>query len=241
MIDSVEFDLQAFEASQAEARKAYEKLGEDSSRKELIEAANDGLISALSRHFAMREKEMPKSTGFPWFGQHYPKRYFWRGTRGMSVSERIRVTLSSPARLVSQVSINSPALAHKLASSPPDIKPKGGRRYLAIPANPIAAAWDDMPRNFPGGLRFAFSITRDGHWLPSLIAAANYKRREKKTGRETKKFGGSGANAGRNEVVYWLVHKVRTKRDLSAMPAQRVQVNAATSAVRTAVQRILAS
>ena len=153
MIDSVEFDLQAFEASQAEARKAYEKLGEDSSRKELIEAANDGLISALSRHFAMREKEMPKSTGFPWFGQHYPKRYFWSGSRGMSVSERIRVTLSSPARLVSQVSINSPALAHKLASSPPDIKPKGGRRYLAIPANPIAAAWDDMPRNFPGGLR----------------------------------------------------------------------------------------
>jgi len=239
MIDSVEFDLQVFEACQKEAEKNLEKLQTDASRKTLIEAANEGLISALRKHFAMREKEMPKSSGFPWFGQHYPKRYFWRGTRGTSVAEQIRVTLSSPARLVGQVSINSPALAHKLAKNPPVVKPKGGKRYLAIPANPIAASWDGMPRDFPGGLRFAFSKTPDGHWLPSLIAASNYKHRVKKTGRETKKFDGTG-NAGQNEIVYWLVHKMKSRHDPSAMPMQRVQTNAATAAVRTAVQRLLA-
>lgn len=177
MIDSVEFDLQAFEASENEADKAFRKFGEEPSRKAMIDAANEGLISALRKHFSQREQEMPKSTGFPWFGQHYPKRYFWRGTRGTSVAEQIRVTISSPSRLIGQVSINSPALAHKLSMNPPEIRPKGGRRLLAIPANPIAASWDGMPRDFPGGLRFAFSKTPDGNWLPSLIAASNYKRR----------------------------------------------------------------
>ena len=239
MINSVEFDLKAFEDSQAEVEKVIKKLDQDPARKDLIDAANEGLIVALRKHFALREKELPKSSGFPYFGQRYPKKYFWRGTRGTSVSEQIRVTLASPSRLVGQVSINSPALAHKLASNPPDIKPKGGKRYLAIPANPIAASWDGMPRDFPGGLRLAFSKTPDGHWLPSLIAASNYKHRVKKTGRETKQFNDK-ANAGQNEVVYWLVHKVKTKRDLSAMPTAQNQTNATTAAVRTAVQRILA-
>lgn len=234
MISSVEFDLQAFEATKKEAEKAFRRLGEAPARKALIEAANEGLVNALRRHFAMREKEMPKSTGFPWFGQHYPKRYFWRGTRGTSVSEQVRVTLSSPSRLVGQVSISSPALAHKLARNPPEIRPKGGRRYLAIPANPVSAGWDGRPRDFPGGLRFAFSKTPDGNWLASLIAAGNYKRKD---GRLAKT--GRGGKEGANEVVYWLVHKVRTRRDPSAMPAQRVQVNAATAAVRTAVRKIL--
>lgn len=239
MIGNIDIDYHRFEQSREETEKVIEKLDRSPARKALIEAANEGLISALRKHFALREKEMPKSTGFPWFGQRYPKRYFWRGTRGTSVAEQIRVTLSSPSRLIGQVSINSPALKHKLASNPPDIRPKGGRRYLTIPANPIAASWDGMPRDFPGGLRFAFSKTPDGHWLPSLIAVANYKKRAKKTGRETKAFGGSG-NSGKNEIVYWLVHKVKTRRDLSAMPTQQAQTNAATAAVRTAVQRILA-
>lgn len=56
---------------------------------------------------------------------------------------------------------------------------------------------------------------------------------------ESKKFGGSG-NAGQNDVVYWLVHKARTRHDPNAMPTHRVQADAATSAVRAAVRRILA-
>lgn len=239
MINSVEIDLMAFEASQKEAEKVIEKIGQTPARKIMIEAGTEGLISVLRKHFALREKELPKSSGFPWFGQRYPKKYFWRGTRGTSVSEQIRVTLASPSRLIGQVSINSPALKHKLAANPPDIRPKGGRRYLAIPANPIAASWDGMPRDFPGGLRLAFSKTPDGHWLPSLIAASNYKHRVKKTGSESKSFGGS-ANAGANEVVYWLVHKVKSRHDPAALPTQRAKTNAVTSAVRTAVNRILA-
>ena len=239
MIPSVDIDLALYEASRAEAEKVIKQFETNDSRKTLIEAGNEGIINALRRHFSQREKEAPKSTGFPWFGQRYPKRYFWRGTRGNSVAEKIRITLSSPARLEGQVSIDSPALKHKLSTNPPPIKPKGGKRYLALPANPIAAQWDGMPRDFPGGLRFAFSKTPDGHWLPSLIAAQNYKHKAKKSGRETKKFDGTG-NAGENEVVFWLVHKVKTRRDLAAMPHQRVMVKASEDAIRTAVRRILA-
>ncbi|MGN0854300.1 MAG: hypothetical protein ACI4R9_02130 [Kiritimatiellia bacterium] len=238
MINSVEFDIQAFEDTKKEAEKVFQKLGETPARKTIIEAANEGLVDALRRHFAMREKEMPKSTGFPWFGRSYPKRYFWRGTRGNSVSEKIRVTQSSPEQLQGQVTIDSPALKHKISDNPPPIKPKGGKKYLAIPANPISAQWDGMPRDFPGGLRLAFSKTPDGHWLPSLIAARNYKRR-KKDGSESNRVSRNG-NAGENDIVYWLVHKVRTRHDPNAMPDHRVQIEAATSAVRAAVRRILA-
>lgn len=238
MIPSVDIDLALYEASRAEAEKVIKQLETNDSRKTLIEAGNEGIINALRRHFPQREKEAPKSTGFPWFGQRYPKRYFWRGTRGNSVAEKIRVTLSSPARLEGQVSIESPALKHKLMTNPPPIKPKGGKRFLAIPANPIAAQWDGMPRDFPGGLRFAFSKTPDGHWLPSLIAAQNYKHKAKKSERESKKFDGTG-NAGENEVVYWLVHQVKTKRDLSALPSHGAMVKASETAIRTAVRVIL--
>ena len=142
-----------------------------------------------------------------------------------------------------QVSVNSPALAHKLSTNPPEIKPKGGRRYLAIPASPIAAAWDGMPRDFPGGLRFAFSLTPDGHWLPSLIAAANYKKRLK-DGSERKGYNQEGeirgANAGANDVAYWLVHKVKTRHDPNAMPTRSALHDAATVAVGAAVRKLLA-
>lgn len=239
MITQFEIDMLAFERSEEEAKKVINILGEHPAKKTMIEAGNQGVINALRRHFAMREKAMPKSTGFPWFGQHYPKKYFWRGTRGNSIAEKIKITQSSPALLQGQVTIDSPALKHRVMENPQPIKPRAGKRYLAIPANSIAAQWDGMPRDFPGGLRFAFSRTQDGHWLPSLIAAQNYKHKAKKSGRETKKFDGTG-NAGENEVVYWLVHKVKARRDLSALPHQRALVKASEDAIRTAVRRILA-
>ena len=239
MISSFEIDMLAFERSQEEAQKVINILGEHKAKKTMIEAGSQGVINALKRHFASREKEPPKSTGFPWFGQHYPKRYFWRGTRGNSVAEKIKVTHSSPSRLEGQVTIESPPLKHKLMENPPPIKAKKSGGYLAIPANAIAAQWDGMPRDFPGGLRFAFSRTADGHWLPSLIAAQNYKHKAKKSGAEKKRFDGTG-NAGENDVVFWLVHKVKTRRDLAAMPHQRVMVKASEDAIKTAVQRILA-
>lgn len=224
---SLSIDPKALESSRKQAAKVIGTLGEHASRKTIIEAADAGLLDALRRHFAEREKEPHKTAGFPSFGQSYPKSYFWRGTHGDSVSERTRVTLSSPSRLEGRVTIASPALAHKLDPNPPDIKPTGGRKYLAIPASPIAAQWDGMPRDFPGGLRFAFSKLPDGHWLPSLVAASRHRVR--------------GQKGEENAVCYWLVHKVRTRHDPNALPSQSAQTAAVTSAVRSAVQRILAS
>ena len=224
---SLSIDPKALEASRKQAAKVIGTLGEHASRKTIIEAADAGLLDALRRHFAEREKEPHQTAGFPWFGQSYPKSYFWRGTNGDSVSERTRVTLSSPSRLEGRVTIASPALAHKLDPNPPDIKPTGGRKYLAIPASPIAAQWDGMPRDFPGGLRFAFSKLPDGHWLPSLVAASRHKVR--------------GQKGEENAICYWLVHKVKTRHDPNALPSQSTQTAAVTSAVRSAVQRILAS
>ena len=224
---SLSIDSKALESSRKQAAKVIGTLGEHASRKTIIEAADAGLLNALRRHFAEREKEPHKTAGFPSFGQSYPKSYFWRGTHGDSVSERTRVTLSSPSRLEGRVTIASPALAHKLDPNPPDIKPTGGRKYLAIPASPIAAQWDGMPRDFPGGLRFAFSKLPDGHWLPSLVAASRHRVR--------------GQKGEENAVCYWLVHKVRTRHDPNALPSQSAQTAAVTSAVRSAVQRILAS
>ena len=49
MINSVEIDLMAFEASQKEAEKVIEKIGQTPARKIMIEAGTEGLISALRK------------------------------------------------------------------------------------------------------------------------------------------------------------------------------------------------
>ena len=233
----VSVDSKALEASMNGAEKAIKFLEDPETRKTLIEAGNEGLMNALRKHFASREKEPHSTFGFPWFGQSYPKKYFWRGTRGTSVAEKMKVTLSSPARLEGRITIESPALAHKLDPSPPEIKPKGGRKFLAIPANPTAAQWDGMPRDFPGGLRFAFSKLPSGAWLASLVAAANYKRSQK--GKTKLVTSDNGGEEGENEVVYWLVHKVETAHDPNALPKREAQTLATSSAIRIALQRIL--
>lgn len=234
MIESVKFDLQSFESSHKRVEKVYRKFGETTSRKTLIEAGNEAIVDALKRHFALREKDPPKSSGFPNYGQIYPKNYFWRGTRGNSLAEKIRVPYSSPDKLISYISIDSPALAHKLSTNPPPITPTGGRKYLAIPANPAAASWSGMPRDFPGGLRFAFSKTPDGHWLPSLVAANNYLNKNDALSANDK-----AAKKGANSLVYYLVRKAQTKHDPNALPQQRDLLSKALNAIKTAVKVIL--
>ena len=239
MVDSIEFselEIREFENALKEAEKAVDKLSLPASRKTIIEAANAGLVNGLRRYFRQREQMPGRKDGFPWFGQAYPKSYFWYGTRGTSVAERIRVTLSSPARMVGQVTIASPALARMVAEHPQPIRPKGGRRFLAIPASPLAANWSGMPRDFPGGLRFAFSKTPDGNWLPSLVAASNVKRSGKGSGGVT-----ASGKKGAGSVVYWLVHKVNPRRDRTAMPSIHEQKAFARSSVAVAVKRILAT
>lgn len=215
------------------ATKAVSFLEDAGNRKTVIEAANEGLANALRRHFSNRERE-PHAVGWWNIGQGaFPKRYFWRGTRGTSVAEKMHTTLISPARLEARIAIDSPALAHKLNPNPPPIRPTGGRKLLAIPANPEAAQWSGMARDFPGGLRFAYSRLA-GYWLPCLIAAANYKNSK---GRFTST--GKGAKTGENDVVYWLVHQVVTRHDPRALPSAREQHSAVQSAVMAAIARLL--
>ena len=200
-------------------------------RKTLIDAGQAGLINCLRSHFAQREREPHQNTGFPAFGQSFPKRYFWRGTRGNSVAEKLRVVYSSPDRLEAHIAIDSPALAHKLAPNPPDIRPTGGRKYLAVPANPAAAGWTGRPKDFPGGLRFGYTYVPNlEHWLPALFAARNYKN---KSGKASAKDGKSG----QNDLVYYLIRHAKTRHDPRALPADDV----ALSAVQSAVARALAT
>ena len=78
----LDFDERLFNETRRAVERTVDALDRPEARKELIGAANQGVVNALRRHFAKRQQEQPKSRGFPWFGQIYPKRYFWRGTRG---------------------------------------------------------------------------------------------------------------------------------------------------------------
>lgn len=232
----MELEIKGLESGLQGAGRAAEALLRPESRKAIIEAANAGLVNGLRRHFRQRERAPGRSDGFPWFGQAYPKRYFWYGTRGTSVAERIRVTLSDPERMAGRMTISSPALARMVSPNPGPIRPTGSRRCLAIPASPLAAGWTGMPRDFPGGLRFAFSRTPDGHWLPSLVAASNVRRTSRGAGGVAK-----GGKTGAGAVVYWLVHKANPRRDPEALPTAGEQRAAVRDAVAAAVRRILAA
>ena len=147
---AIQLDEKTLEKSVKATRKSFSLTENPALRKTLIEAGIEGIVNALRQHFKAREAEPENRFGFPKFGQSYPKRYFWYGNRGLSVAEQIRVSFTSPNSLTGQVSIKSPALAHKVARNPPLIIPKGGRKYLTIPASPAAAAWVGSARDFPG-------------------------------------------------------------------------------------------
>ena len=227
MISSIDIDRAAFDASRKEADRAVARLGEPAARKLMLESAHGGLIKALQRHFSAREKE-PHATGWWNVGQTFPKRYFWRGTRGDSVYEKIKVSAFDIEKMESVVTVESPALKHKIAKNPPAIRPKG-HRYLAIPASAAAANWQGMPRDFPGGLRIAHSRTPGGRWLLSLVAARSTNRKSPNPPTATP------------QPLYWLVHKVKTRHDPNALPPKADQIAAATSAVKSAIRIILSS
>ena len=221
------------EAQIAAASKNVCFLENEDNRRTLIEAANEGLASALRRHFAARERE-PHVVGWWNNGATYPKRYFWRGTRGTSVAEHIRTTLVSPQRLEAQVSIDSPALKHKLAQNPQPIRPTGGRKYLAIPASPQAAQWTGTARDFPYKLRFERWRRPNGSWISALIARQNFLT---KSGRWNKS-GKAKLRQGQGQVVYWLVHQVRTRHDPNALPSNSTMSSAVNAAVSNAIRHI---
>lgn len=215
------------------AAKNISFLEDEGNRKTVIEAADSALVASLRRHFAEREKE-PHVVGWWNRGLSYPKRYFWRGTRGTSVAEHIRTTLVSPQRLEAQVSIDSPALKHKLAQNPQPIRPTGGRKYLAIPASPQAAQWTGTARDFPYKLRFERWRRPNGSWISALIARQNFLT---KSGRWNKS-GKAKLRQGQGKVVYWLVHQVRTRHDPNALPSNSTMSSAVNAAVSKAIRHI---
>ena len=53
MIGNIDIDFHLFEQSRVEAEKVIEKLDRGPSRKVIIDAGTEGLISALRKHFAL--------------------------------------------------------------------------------------------------------------------------------------------------------------------------------------------
>ena len=205
------------------ARRLAYQFDSPFARQALVDAAGSGLVNVLRRHFAAREKE-PHSNigGFPKFGVDFPKKYFWYGNRGSSVAEQIQPARVKPEQLAGTVSIKSAPLAHRLARNPAPIKPKGGKKYLAVPASPEAARFDGLARVFPGGLKFGYALA-DGRFIPALFSA---------------KFK-SGRSGGASSPLYFLIRQARQQHDPRALPTPAEQHSAVMAAVRTAISRII--
>jgi phage gpG-like protein len=102
-------------------------------------------LEAVRRHFALREQE-PNKRG-------WPKQHFWAGVRRATTISRIDDTGAT-------VSVSDPAFAHKVTGG--TIRPRAGRKFLAIPLRAEAAG--KLPRS---GLipELFFMKTRSGRGL----------------------------------------------------------------------------
>ncbi len=193
----------------------------------VLEAAADKVRDTAITHFDKRNTEPANSAGFPRFGQVYPKSNFWAGV----ASSVGKVSIQDDT---ATINIASPALAHKAADNPPPITPKGGRKYMAIPANARAAAFDGMPRSFLfGNMRFGFAETPEGIMMPALLATREHMRiikRGKKAGQRVVTDNYKQQTSGHGDVQYWLVRKVQTHHDPNAIPSEESLKTAATRA-----------
>jgi hypothetical protein len=205
-----------------EVSDQLEKLTGPRVERAVLQAAAQEVIVGSREHFARRESEPRNNQGFPAFGKQFPKKYFWSGSHGDSVAEQIKKPVIDLAKHKASIEIDSPALAHKADTNPPLIVPKGGRKFLAIPASVRAAAYAGMPRDFdPGcGLTFTYSRTPEGRWVPALAGKQNNQRlksRGRNAGQRVRATIDK-ATHGQGEPHYWLVRKVQTKHDPKAMP-----------------------
>lgn len=224
-----------------EAAKALAAAGSPETVRTVMQAAGAEARNGLIAHFRARENEPEKTAGFPKFGESWGKRGFWAGTRGTSVAESVGEASFRPDNSV-VIPIDSPALAHKADAAPPLIKPKGGRTYLAIPANARAAAWQGMPRDFSatGGMGFGYAPTADGRWLPALVALENHLRRATRGKRKGQRVAASGdkATSGVREPQFWLVRSVQTKHDPRALPDIALLSRLASSRAASVLERL---
>lgn len=224
---------QVIEVNVEPARQLLRKLDAEAV-KTVLQAAGAGVRNAAIKHFRGRNSEPASSEGFPRFGQSYPKSNFWSGV-AKAVGE---VTVTGDT---ATIAISSPALAHKADTNPAPIKPKGGRKYLAIPANARAAGFAGMPRDFGGGkLKFGYAETPDGKTMPALLLARTinlYKGIDRDERRELKQKR-VPMSIKQDQVQYWLVRKVQTRHDPNALPNDELLSSAATRAAQTALNII---
>jgi len=201
----------------------------------VLQAATAGVRVSVIKHFRSRNSEPANSSGFPRFGESWAKSNFWSKVAN-SVGE------TSIQGDTATIAIASPALAHKADINPPAITPKGGRKYLAIPANARAAANPGMPRDFLGGsMRFGFGQTPDGRMMPALLATRDHMRtikRGNKAGQRVATTIDAQQTSGHGDVQYWLVRKVQTKHDPNAIPQDDVLVTAASRAASAAIRQL---
>lgn len=227
-----------------EVRRALAALASPDAVRVVVKAAGQEVRAGALEHFRAREQEPERTDGFPKFGEPFGKRGFWSGNKGTSVAEAVGPAVFDAADSSVTIRIDSPALAHKADPDPQPITPKGGRRYLAIPANARAAMWARMPRDFTGSgpMTFAYSLTPEGRWMKALVAKENFLRvvaRGKRAGQRVVAAAGK-ATAGIGEPQYWLVRSVKTRHDPRAMPDQgvlTVRANARAEAVLAHLSR----
>jgi hypothetical protein len=200
----------------------------------ILQAAAQGVRNAAIKHFRTRNSEPAKSEGFPRFGESWPKSNFWSG-----VAKKVgEVTVQGDS---ATIAISSPALAHKADPNPKPITPKGGRKFLAIPANARAAAYAGMPKDFGGGkMKFGYAETPEGKMMPALLIARTtnlYKGIDREERKELRKKR-VPMSIRQDEVQYWLVRKVQTKHDPEALPADDALTTAATRAAQSALNQL---
>jgi len=199
-------DSPSVTADVSEALTALKTISDPKTEKMVLEAAGRAARSEAVAHFRERDKEGSAPPTLPFEGR-MPKRHFWIG-----VSRAVANPLYDPGDGSVLIRIDSPALAHRANPNPPLIRPKGGRQFLAIPANARAASWDAMPRDaVSGGARF-LRPTRDER-------GRRYNARQL---------------AASNVPIWWLVKSVQTKHDPRAMPDEgRISAAANEHALKT--------
>ena len=220
------------------ARASFKEMADPGLMRKILAAAGYEARVATIEHFRAREQEPENTAGFPKYGQSFGKRGFWAGTKGNSVAEAVGPVVVVDDNTMA-IPIDSPKLAHKADPNPPPIVPQGGRKFLAIPANARAAAWDAMPRDLDvsGGMTFCYSLTPEGRWAPSLAAREHHLRTVKRGQHKGATATDGKSTRGQGDVQYWLVRSVQTKHDPRAMPDAAVLTERANTRAVSVLQR----
>lgn len=155
-----------------------------------------GFARTLQKHFKALDKR-PNRRGWRRLG-------FWRGiaaaTSFLSADEK--------GATVSIAGVEGPKFAAKVFGA--TVKPKGGKKYLAIPA--IEARYGVMPSTLPQG-ELEFRRTRKGGLLGKIRAD------------------------GTMTVHYWLVRSANIPRDANALPPTETVLEDAKKSISTYLKK----